>query len=58
VGTLDLILKAQLGEHIGLGFDAKNLLNPTVERFQDIQDVTVLTYKKGSEFKLSLTYNF
>lgn len=58
LGTLDLIVKSKLSQHIGLGLSAKNILNPTVERFQDIQDITVLSYKKGSEFKLSLSYSF
>ena len=58
VGTLDLILKSALNKNLSLGFSAKNLLNPTIERFQDIQDVTVISYKKGVDVKLSLSYNF
>lgn len=58
VGSLDFIAKAQLNEHIKIGLSAKNLLNPSVERFQDEQDVTVLSYKKGANVKLSLSYNF
>lgn len=58
IGSLDFVLKADLTRHIGLGLTAKNLLNPTIERYQDTQDVTVLSYKKGNSFKLSLSYNF
>ena len=57
-GTLDFVARAKLNKHIGLSLTAKNLLNPEVERFQETQDVTVLSYKKGQNIKLSLTYNF
>ncbi|WP_348745960.1 TonB-dependent receptor [Tenacibaculum sp. 190524A02b] len=57
-GTLDLILKSQINKNISLGFSAKNLLNPTIERFQDIQNITVLSYKRGVDVKLSVSYNF
>lgn len=58
IGSLDLIIKTQLSKNVQLGLSAKNLLNPSVERFQDTQDVTVLSYKKGSNVKLSFSYNF
>jgi len=57
-GTLDLVLKSKLNERLSLGASAKNLLNPSIERFQDNQDVRILSYKKGIDFKLSLSYNF
>ena len=56
--TLDLILKSKINDKISLGISAKNLLNPSIERFQDYQDVTILSYKKGVDFKVSLSYNF
>jgi len=71
VPTLDFIVKSQLSENITLGLSAKNLLNPSIERFQEAvsgkvnpevnrqeTDVTVLSYKKGSDLKLSLAYKF
>lgn len=71
VPTLDFILSTQLNENISLGFSAKNLLDPNIERIQEAVDgevnpdvnqqetnVTVLSYKKGYDFKLSFTYNF
>ncbi|MDW5289320.1 TonB-dependent receptor [Formosa sp. PL04] len=58
VGTLDFIAKYQLNQNLTLGASAKNILNPTVIRYQAIQDVTVLSYKKGSNFNLSLSYTF
>ena len=57
-GTLDLILKSKINEKLSLGISAKNILNPSVERLQENQDVTVISYKKGADFKLSLSYNF
>ncbi len=57
-GTLDLILKSKINDHINLGFSFKNLLNPAIERFQDNQDVTILSYRRGLDLKLSLSYNF
>lgn len=74
VPTLDFILKSQLTKNIAIGFSAKNLLNPSIERFQeavndngrntdevqDFQDVDVdiLTYRRGLDVKLSLSYKF
>ncbi|UOB16343.1 TonB-dependent receptor [Abyssalbus ytuae] len=56
IPSLDLIIKSQLSEKMELGFSAKNLFNPSIERFQDNQDVIVSSYKKGLGFNLSLTY--
>ncbi|WP_438710888.1 TonB-dependent receptor domain-containing protein [Aquimarina muelleri] len=75
VPTLDFIAKTELTKHITLGLSAKNLLNPSVERFQESvngetnndpilnlnfqkKDITVLSYKKGYDLKLSLSYKF
>jgi len=54
--SLNLNLKTQLSEHIKIGISAKNLLNPSISRVQDIQDVEVLNYKKGRFFGFNLTY--
>lgn len=56
IANLDFVFKTQLNEKFGLGFSAKNLLNPTFERFQDVQNVVVSSYKKGLGLNLSLTY--
>ncbi|TYP99643.1 outer membrane receptor protein involved in Fe transport [Tenacibaculum adriaticum] len=58
VGTLDFILKTKLNKNLGLGLSAKNLLNPTIERKQELQNVIVSSYKAGVDLKLSLSYNF
>ena len=74
--TLDLITSAQLGKHLNLGLNLKNILNPLVERVNEnaegsldtdnpaisgfLEDgpVTALSYKKGMDFSLSLSYKF
>ncbi|UGS21342.1 TonB-dependent receptor [Flavobacterium cyclinae] len=58
VFTLDFILKFNLSKNIGIGFSAKNLTDPTIERKQDIQNVVVDSYKKGRNFGLSVKYSF
>lgn len=74
VPTLDFITKYQINNHLSLGLNAKNILNPTVERYQDDatgdidpifierglleEEVDILTYKKGIDLRLSLTYRF
>ena len=58
VGTLDLILRSDISERVNLSLSIKNILDPTVERVQDTQDVIVESYKKGVNFKLGMTYKF
>jgi len=58
VGTLDFILRSDISERVNLSFSVKNILDPTVERIQDTQDVVVESYKKGLNFKLGMTYKF
>ncbi|MEE9362589.1 MAG: TonB-dependent receptor [Cellulophaga sp.] len=58
IGSLDFTLRTKLSKNLELGLSAKNMLNPSIERVQDKQNVTVLSYKKGSNFKLTLSYNF
>ncbi|MBL4644047.1 MAG: TonB-dependent receptor [Flavobacteriaceae bacterium] len=56
IGSLDVILKTQISKKIKLGLSLKNLLNPTVKRTQDLQNVEVLSFKKGVNASFSLTY--
>ena len=56
IGSLDVILKTQISKKIKLGLSLKNLLDPTVKRTQDIQNVEVLSFKKGVNASFSLTY--
>ncbi|MCW1954111.1 MAG: carboxypeptidase-like regulatory domain-containing protein [Flavobacteriia bacterium] len=58
VGALDFIFKYSPSKNVSLGFTAQNILNPEISRVQEIQNTTVLSYKKGSNVKLTLSYNF
>lgn len=59
-GTLDFITRLKLNKNLGLGFVAKNLLNPAINRVQENSsgDVNVLSYKKGMTVSLGMTYQF
>lgn len=60
VGTLDFVLKSKINKNLGLGFSAKNLLDPKIERVQENNngDVTLLTYTKGINLSLGINYQF
>ena len=72
VPTVDLIIKSQLNKNLSLGLTAKNLLNPSIERVQEAvngdinpirdriqeRDVTVLSFRRGFDLKLSMNYTF
>lgn len=58
VPTLDFVFKSKLNKNLGVGLSAKNLLNPTVKRVQEVQNVVVSSFKLGMDIKLSLSYNF
>ncbi|SEK92563.1 TonB-dependent Receptor Plug Domain [Aquimarina amphilecti] len=64
--TLDFIANKQINDHWSIGLTAKNLLNPTIERTQFIQEVvsgdqfedTILSYSTGINTSLSVSYKF
>ncbi|EDO25950.1 predicted protein, partial [Nematostella vectensis] len=56
--ALDFVLKYKFNKNLGIGFSAKNITDPTIERKQDIQNVIVDSYKKGRNFSISLKYTF
>ncbi|WP_242202980.1 TonB-dependent receptor [Aestuariivivens insulae] len=58
IGTLDFVFKSKLNKNLGVNLSAKNLLNPTIERHQEVQNVLVSSYKRGVNLKLSLIYSF
>ncbi len=72
VPTLDFVARTQLTQQLSLGISAKNLLNPSIERFQEAVDgdvnpirdriqetaTTVLSFKRGYDLKISLNYTF
>ena len=72
VPTLDFVARAQVTKQLSVGISAKNLLNPSIERFQEAVDgdvnpirdriqetaTTVLSFKRGYDLKISLNYIF
>lgn len=56
VSTLDFIAKSKLSDRVNVGLSLKNLLNPTVTRTQEIQNISVLSFKKGVNFGMSFSY--
>jgi TonB-dependent receptor len=66
--VLDLIINKEINDNITVGLSGKNLLNPEIERFQNVvsdfgnstatQEETVLSYKRGANFNLSISYKF
>ena len=72
VPTLDFVARAQFTKQLSVGISAKNLLNPSIERFQEAVDgdvnpirdriqetaTTVLSFKRGYDLKISLNYIF
>ena len=72
VPTLDFVARAQFTKQLSIGISAKNLLNPSIERFQEAVDgdvnpirdriqetaTTVQSFKRGYDLKISLNYIF
>lgn len=64
--TLDLVLNQNFGEHWGLQFRGQNLLNPQIERVQNIRPSstgiesteTVRSYTRGAVLTLGINYSF
>ncbi|WP_246615897.1 TonB-dependent receptor [Aquimarina litoralis] len=64
--TLDFIANKEINDHWSIGLTAKNLLNPTIERTQFVQEVvsgnqfesTILSYSTGIETSLNVSYKF
>lgn len=64
--TLDAVLSKDLGDHWGIKFTGKNLLNPVVERVQDVRPSTtgiettetVRSYTRGAVLSLGINYSF
>jgi hypothetical protein len=61
-GTLNFNFKDTINEHWEIGLSAKNILNPTIDRYQDQEDLnqelTVSSYKIGANLSLGFTYKF
>lgn len=68
VVTLDFIFSKDINKHLSIGLNAKNLLNPVVERYQLVPtnlgassataERTVLSYTKGVNTSFSINYKF
>ena len=62
-GTLDFILKSEF-KQFTFGFSAKNILNPTISRIQEVYDtpgtnsVVLDEFKRGVNLSLSIGYKF
>ena len=56
--TLNIILKSKIGKGFGVSLSARNLLDPSIERVQEVQEVTLLSYKKGITVSAGLNYTF
>lgn len=59
-GLLNFNFKDEIGDHIILSFKAKNLLNPSIERYQDQEDLnqefTTYKFDDGINFSLGVTF--
>ena len=60
LSTLDLLFKGKRGKHLGWKIEAKNILNPSIEKEQKTDKGLMITdiYKKGIDFKVGLSYTF
>ena len=64
--TLDLVLSKQLSEKLKIKLVGRNIINPEIRQTQLVRSLvtnietneTVLSYKKGSQFTLSVNYTF
>ena len=66
--VLDFIVNKSINEHISLGLTGRNLLNPEIERFQNVasdfgnssatQEEIILSYKRGMNFSFNISYKF
>lgn len=66
--VLNFTLNKQINENLSLRLTGQNLLNPNIERYQKVasdfgnstatQDETVLSYKRGIDFSLRISYKF
>lgn len=60
--TLNFNFKDTINEHWEISLSAKNILNPTIVRYQDQEDInqelTVSSYQLGANLSLGFTYKF
>ncbi|WP_194766999.1 TonB-dependent receptor [Tamlana sp. I1] len=59
VPILDFVFKHQFNEQIGFKFNAKNLLNPSFDRYRDVPGKPIMnSYKNGVTVTAGLVLNF
>ena len=60
VATLDLITKHTLNKNWSISASARNLLNPSIDRYQEFtgKDIVISTFKKGVDVSLGVNFNF
>ncbi|MBB6463191.1 TonB-dependent receptor [Flammeovirga kamogawensis] len=60
-GTLDFIIRNKIKDNLSFNISAKNLLNPSIERYQEFEGGVIKpisSYKRGTEFSIGLSYTF
>ena len=58
VPVLDFVLRHQFNETFTLNFNAKNLFDPSFERYRDIpEELTMSSYKRGMNISAGLSIN-
>ncbi|TDS54629.1 TonB-dependent receptor [Myroides indicus] len=59
-GMLDFTFKMKFTKNFGMSLNARNLLDPKIERKQEnlTQDILVQSYKLGRNFSLGFNYSF
>ncbi len=59
-GLLNFNFKDEIGEHVVINFKANNILNPSIERYQDQEDInqelTTYQFDNGINFSLGVTF--
>lgn len=60
VNTVNFIVQNSIGDHWGVRFSAKNLLNPTIKQEQEANegdDIEVNSFQRGVTLGLTISYN-
>ncbi|MBD0831492.1 TonB-dependent receptor [Aestuariibaculum sediminum] len=57
VPLLDFVFSHKFNKNLGVKFNAKNILNPSFERYRDIPEkLTMNSYKRGTSFSVGIAY--
>lgn len=58
VPLLDFVFSHNFNKNLGLKFNAKNLLNPSFERYRDVPEkLTMDSYKRGTSISAGISYS-